>query len=102
MSLATSIASALVSGPSSPTGVSLDGSLQIIIDGTFTSTAGKKALVVMEVSADDGTTFVPVPGSRADAPTSYIMDLGTGSRVRANVFGGGAGVAINVRAGALP
>lgn len=102
MSLATSIASALVSGPSSPTGVSLEGAQQIIIDGTFTSDGGKKALVVMEVSADDGATFVPVPGSQAIAPTSYVIDLGTGSRIRANVFGGGTGVTINVRAGVLP
>jgi hypothetical protein len=99
----TSLCANLANGPCN--GVPLNGTFQVVIGGTFVSTAypdgvSRRCRVFLEVSADGGTTWVSPPGASTDAPTTLVLILGTGAQLRANVSGGATGVAIDVDYGA--
>ena len=91
----TTISSAQLTGGTNSIWVEVRGSVHVMMTGTWGGATAK-----LQVSADDGTTAVDVPGSSLTADGTFVVDVGEGAKIRVNVTGG-AGAAITTRVGGV-
>jgi hypothetical protein len=106
MAYATTLASSLANGPSA--GVVIAGIVDVITYGTFvkrdaaTTFPSLMAATHLEVSPDDGTSWVVIPESRRIGPSQVTVQVGTGGQLRLVVENGGTGISINAKAAVRP
>lgn len=81
---------------SDSTAVEASGVVHVTMTGTWGGATAK-----LQMTPDDGTTYVDIPGASGTANTTFIVDLGLGCKIRVNTAGG-AGAAITTRIGAIP
>lgn len=109
MAYASTLATALDGTAAGGAGVALAGRISVAFSGTFVvrnaaPNIGLKftAEAHLELSTDDGATWIVMPDTRVSAPTVKEVFVGTGGQLRVVAANGGTGISINAVAAVVP